>query len=52
MGVHLRTKVAHLGGAYGQVQPHGAKEVGLCVWGGMEASQGEASQREDGGRGR
>ena len=28
MSVHLRTKVAHLGGAYGQVQPHGAKEWG------------------------
>ena len=51
--VFLRTKVAHLGGAHEQVQPHGAKGgVGLCGWGGMGASQGEAPQREDGGRGR
>ena len=28
MSVHLRTKVAHLGGAYEQVQPHGAKALG------------------------
>ena len=28
------------------------RSIGLCVWGGMGASQGEAPQREDGGRGR
>ena len=34
--LYLRTKAAHLGDAYEQVQPHGAKEwgsVGEAAWG-------------------